>query len=148
MPSKHAKHKPPKEEAKSAGGGGCWLSLICYWLLGYFITLTPAGIGWWLLFVLVIPVWIGAIAARGTSRMDTPGQRFRKGFWTCGIPMFVYVGIRLMVAHHRVGPSGNAGGEFFAGLVAACVYTLSAGIVAGLTGMMWHRQAGQTGSEA
>lgn len=148
MSSKRHRHKPPKEEVKSNAGSGCWLSLICYCLLGFLITLTPAGVGWWILFVLVVPVLIGAVAARGASRMDTPGQRFRKGFWTCGIPMFVYVSIRLMMAHYRVGPSGNAGGEFSAGLVAACAYTLSAGIVAGLTGMMWHRQAGQTGGEA
>lgn len=148
MPSKRTAPTKHNVEAKSTRASGCALAVVCYGFMAFLLSLTPARFLWWMLVVLVLPILIGAVAVKGTSHIDTPVERFRKGFWTCGIPMFVYVAISLMLAHHKVGPSGSAGGEFFAGLIAACLYTLLAGIVAGVTGMMLYRQAGRQGEEA
>ena len=154
MPSKHtkrAKHKAEENQhsatASNTYGAGFMLAAVGYCILAFF-PLTPARFWWWLLAILVIPALTGRVAARGTSRTDSPAERFASGFWTCVIPMLVYVGIRLMVTHSRVGPSGHAIGVLFVSMLVTVVFALAAAIVAGMAGVIFYRQADRRGGAA
>lgn len=149
MPSKHfnSDRATPGAGARNTYAAGFMLAVAGYCVLAFF-PLTPARFWWWLLAVLVIPALTGRVAARGTSQTDSPAERFASGFWTCIIPMFAYVGIRLMITHNRVGPSGHAMGVLLVGALAAVVFALAAAIVAGMAGVIFYRQANRRGGAA
>ena len=149
--AKRAKYKAershPQAAAKNTYAMGFMLAVVGYCVL-VFLPLTPARSMWWLLALVVIPMLTGITAAKGTSKTDSPAERFASGFWTCVIPMFAYVSIRLMVTHFKVGGSGNALAVLFVGALVGFLYALLAAVVAGLAGIVFYMQSNRSGGKA
>ena len=148
MPAKRARKLPDMPKANSTRAAGFVLAAVCYCFLVFLPSQTPARVSWWLLAIVIIPVLTGALAAKGTNKMDTPGQRFANGFWMCGRAMFLYTAVILMVTHSKVGGNGNALTVLFISALVACVYTSLAGIMAGLAGIVFYLQSDRRGGQA
>lgn len=137
--------KRPK--AHSTRAAGFWIAVLAYFGLSFASPLALSVPLWAGLAFVGLPAVIGAIAAKGTSGIESRGQRFRGSFWICSWTVFLYAAVNLMIAHHRMGASAAPGSVFLLGLAVACTYALIAGVVGGMAGALLFARTNHLGGK-
>lgn len=87
---------------------------------------------WAALAFLAVPATVGFTAGKIAGRGTPAPTRFRAGMSAGGWAMFWYAAITLFMLHARMNSGAPAGEVFLAGAFVTIVYSLLAGLVAGL----------------
>ena len=148
------RHGQPARQTQLAETGRNRRAVLLGFVVGIFGYLLlsfqqPAGWGeglWAALALLLVPALAGLVVHRAQAKDRPLGSAFLAGMKSAGWAMLFYASITLIVLASRLGAADGGEQRLLAGLLVTCIYTLLAGVVAGLVNLALTRVAGRTNS--